>query len=369
MIKKGWGIDRNMEVHEMPDNNAFLFRFTSQSDYIKILKGLPWSILGALLNLQHWDEFTVIQEVDFGWCPFWIQFHGLPHNTLDDDNAITLGNAVGRVMMYESPQDGGKLSRTFIRTRSLVNIHEPLVPGFWVPRPQREPVWVTIKYEMLQIYCYDCGQIGHEAKSCKKFNGINHEFNGINHEFNGIKAPGNKGKTTDCGDDSTRQLWRYPDMEAGTNQKFNGINHEFNGIKAPGNGHFLIKELVKAPIQKDLVKAPMQKERNFKIVELPADTVTTNMVEELIFPTAIHQVSLSSPINSPISINQGHVIRHLPEISEPNTHQPSTNSDPGNQQPTTIPGPITHNPPYPIRLQPPSTFLNRWTYTVPQAIM
>ncbi|KAI9110652.1 hypothetical protein K1719_018518 [Acacia pycnantha] len=431
MIKKGWGIDRNMEVHEMPDNNAFLFRFTLQSDYIKILKGRPWSILGALLNLQHWDEFTVIQEVDFGWCPFWIQFHGLPHNTLDDDNAITLGNAVGRVMMYESPQDGGLddedaadnrvgpgLGTSHVKTKdhSLVahnsqwNEFPPETPQAATPTPPAAAAGIPMARRVggdtsrkgktidsgdesaRQLWRYpdmEAGKnqefngINHEFNGIKapgnkgkttdsgddsarqlwrypdmeagtnqKFNGINHEFNGINdefnginHEFNGIKSPGNKGKTTDSGDDSARQLWRYPDMEAGTNQKFNGINHEFNGIKAPGNGNFLIKELVKAPIQKDLVKAPMQKERNFKIVELPADTVTANMVEELIFPTAIHQVSLSSPINSPISINQGHVIRHLPKISDPNTHQPSPNSDPGNQQPTTIPGPVTHNPP------------------------
>ncbi|KAI9110712.1 hypothetical protein K1719_018150 [Acacia pycnantha] len=282
MIKKGWGIDRNMEVHEMPDSNAFLFRFTSQSDYIKILKGRPWSILGALLNLQHWDEFTVIQEVDFGWCPFWIQFHGLPHNNLDDENAITLGNAVGRVMMYESPQDGGKLSRTFIRTRSLININEPLVPGFWVPRPQREPVWVTIKYERLQIYCYDCGRIGHEAKSCKfPVAGLDDEDADDNRVGPGLGTPhvktkdhslvahdsqwnefppetpqaaappaaaavigipldrseygetSRKGKIINSGDKSARPLWGYPDMEAGTNLEFNGINHAFNGIKAP----------------------------------------------------------------------------------------------------------------------------------------
>ncbi|KAI9070666.1 hypothetical protein K1719_047370 [Acacia pycnantha] len=133
----------------------------------RVLKGRPWSIQGAFLNLQHWDEFTVFHEVNFGWCPFWIQFHGLPHIAFDNDNAVTLGSAVGKVVMYEAPKVRGQLSRTFIRVRTLINIFEPLISGFWVPRPQRESIWVVVKYERLQNYCYDCGRIGHEARNCK----------------------------------------------------------------------------------------------------------------------------------------------------------------------------------------------------------
>ncbi|KAI9125932.1 hypothetical protein K1719_003350 [Acacia pycnantha] len=57
MIKKGWGIDKGMEIHEMPDKNAFLFRFTRQEDYHRVLKGRPWSIQNAMLNLQPWDDY------------------------------------------------------------------------------------------------------------------------------------------------------------------------------------------------------------------------------------------------------------------------------------------------------------------------
>ncbi|KAI9081512.1 hypothetical protein K1719_036533 [Acacia pycnantha] len=58
------GLDKGMELHELPDNNAFIFRFPKQEDYIRVLKGRPWSIQGAFLNLQHREEFTVFHEVD-----------------------------------------------------------------------------------------------------------------------------------------------------------------------------------------------------------------------------------------------------------------------------------------------------------------
>ncbi|KAI9118986.1 hypothetical protein K1719_009661 [Acacia pycnantha] len=39
MIKKGWGLDQNMEIHDMPEKNAYLFRFTNADDYHRVLKG------------------------------------------------------------------------------------------------------------------------------------------------------------------------------------------------------------------------------------------------------------------------------------------------------------------------------------------
>ena len=37
-----------------------------------------------------------------------------------------------------------------------------------MPRKEKKPVWVWIKYEKLQEYCFQCGRIGHEARQCKE---------------------------------------------------------------------------------------------------------------------------------------------------------------------------------------------------------
>ncbi|KAI9085702.1 hypothetical protein K1719_032308 [Acacia pycnantha] len=150
----------------------------------------------------------IFSEVDFDWCPFWIQFHGLPYGAFDSENAIKMSNAIGRTVMYEAPRLQDKLSRTFIRTRTLVNIQEPLVTGFWVPCPQRGLVWVTVRYERLQTYCYDCGRIGHQAKNCRFKHCSMNDDNDEDRWGNGLGSKDAFGSNTDQGGNSTILLLR-----------------------------------------------------------------------------------------------------------------------------------------------------------------
>ncbi|KAK4275892.1 hypothetical protein QN277_018903 [Acacia crassicarpa] len=168
MIKKSWNLDEEMEIHELDRSQfTFLFRFHHERDYARVLTGRPWSIQGCLLNLQNWEEFMVLEDVKFGEAPFWVQFHGLPLEAFDDANAKILGDAVGECVMYEKPRVGGRLGRGFIHVCSLLQLNEPLRTGFWVPRAMKTPAWVTVKYERLPDFCYNCGCIGHKDRVCK----------------------------------------------------------------------------------------------------------------------------------------------------------------------------------------------------------
>ncbi|KAI9091590.1 hypothetical protein K1719_028033 [Acacia pycnantha] len=101
-----------MEIHDMPEKYTYLFHFVKKDDYNRVLKGRPWAIQGALLNLQHWDDFMILREVSFSWCAFWVQFHDLPHVAFGSENVVKLGNAVEQTMLYESPRLQDRLSRT-----------------------------------------------------------------------------------------------------------------------------------------------------------------------------------------------------------------------------------------------------------------
>ncbi|KAK4276100.1 hypothetical protein QN277_019089 [Acacia crassicarpa] len=169
MIRKGWHMgEDDMEAHELDRGELiFLFRFRDTKDFVRILKGRPWSILGHLLNLQIWEDGMILKDVNFDEAPFWVQFHGLPLEAFDDGNAKILGNSVGKLVMFERPNVDGKFGRGFIFVRALVQLKEPLVSGFMVPRKGKEPAWVSIKYERLQTFCYSSGRLEHDGRSCR----------------------------------------------------------------------------------------------------------------------------------------------------------------------------------------------------------
>ncbi|KAF7813220.1 TMV resistance protein N-like [Senna tora] len=120
------------------------------------------------LGDYRWSPLSTIQEIDFSRCPVWIQLHNLPLEGFSRNNVERMGSVVGEVVMIENPVVNGRLLRTFARARVVIDMKKPLTTGFWVPRPRLPRIWIEIRYEKLQHYCYNCGVIGHESWSCVK---------------------------------------------------------------------------------------------------------------------------------------------------------------------------------------------------------
>lgn len=83
-------------------------------------------------------------------------------------NIFILCSKVGIVEAYEDPMINDGVARDFVRARVAINTEEPLIAGFWVPRPGMSQIWVTVKYEKLQNFCYNFGRVGHDLRSCRK---------------------------------------------------------------------------------------------------------------------------------------------------------------------------------------------------------
>lgn len=49
----------------------------------------------------------------------------------------------------------------------IIDVHKPLVDGFFIPRVDRDRIWAAFKYEGVQDFCFSCGRLGHTLKSCE----------------------------------------------------------------------------------------------------------------------------------------------------------------------------------------------------------
>ncbi|KAI9082151.1 hypothetical protein K1719_035891 [Acacia pycnantha] len=136
ILQKAWNMQDGFNVVEI-NGNSFMFKFASEEEFNRIL-----------------------------CCPTWVQIHNVPMEAMCLENAITIGGQVGEVMLVEDPHYNGRFLRSFLCARVVLDLKKPLVYGFWLPRPDGKKVWLSVRYEKLQCFCYNCGKIGHDNRSC-----------------------------------------------------------------------------------------------------------------------------------------------------------------------------------------------------------
>ncbi|KAI9110075.1 hypothetical protein K1719_019116 [Acacia pycnantha] len=129
ILRKAWNLQSGFDVVEVT-GNTFMFKFLNNDEYNRIFR-----------------------------CPVWIQLHNVPLEALYMENAITIGGYVGEVMMVEDPYYNDRYLCNFLWARVVLDLRKPLAYGFWLPRPDGRKIWIPIKYEKLQNFCYNCGKL------------------------------------------------------------------------------------------------------------------------------------------------------------------------------------------------------------------
>ena len=114
--------------------NCYIFKFIDEATPKRIMEDSPWNVIGHLLNLQWWHPWCSISEVEYNVVPFWVQAHGIPLEALNVKAATKIGSRLRILLEVEDPVVDGKILRSFVCMRILVNIAEPLTTGFWVLR-------------------------------------------------------------------------------------------------------------------------------------------------------------------------------------------------------------------------------------------
>ncbi|KAH7863008.1 hypothetical protein Vadar_012099 [Vaccinium darrowii] len=119
-MKKVWGVKDEVSIIDV-ESNLFLFRFSSEVHMHRVIAEGPWSF----------------------------------------DNQLRIGEVLD-VDEKSINEDRGK----FVRVRVRICIDKPLKRGGNLVDREGNKVWINYKYERLPIFCYFCGLLGHEERSC-----------------------------------------------------------------------------------------------------------------------------------------------------------------------------------------------------------
>ncbi|RYR12840.1 hypothetical protein Ahy_B04g070161 isoform B [Arachis hypogaea] len=161
-----WGNPQGVAITEI-SLKKMLFSFKDRRKGLQILQNSPWNMRGNLINFILWTERESVFEVDHDIMEFWIQVHGLSLDYMHKEAALQIGNMLGVLAEAKDRRVEGVLRRYFLRIRMEINITKQLPTGFWLAREFLPHMWVHFKYERLpDCYCFNCGIIGHEKKSC-----------------------------------------------------------------------------------------------------------------------------------------------------------------------------------------------------------
>ena len=85
---------------------------------------------------------------------------------MNKTNVEAIGRTLARVEQVDnSPK--GQCRRKYIKVLVKLDIHQPLSHGQFVDMGNSEPLWISIQYEKMPIFCYWRGLLNHDEKDCK----------------------------------------------------------------------------------------------------------------------------------------------------------------------------------------------------------
>lgn len=127
VLKVAWARFGQVEMTEL-DERTMAFEFQSKEDQKQIMDMSPWYVQGHCLNLIDCNELSSLEEVEFGKLQLWVQIFGLSLDMHNRDNAMNIGNSIGKCISVE--EDWVVRNRPFLRVKIELDVMVPLSDGF-----------------------------------------------------------------------------------------------------------------------------------------------------------------------------------------------------------------------------------------------
>uniref|UniRef100_A0A7N2KTF6 CCHC-type domain-containing protein n=1 Tax=Quercus lobata TaxID=97700 RepID=A0A7N2KTF6_QUELO len=175
LLRTTWKFGSNLKIIDVGEG-LFQFKFTMESQLVWVLKNGPWSFDNYYLLLRQWEKGMNASTINFTHCPLWVQVWGLPFELFSEDVAMDIGKGIGKLVEVDCQGVAADQAK-FLRIRGEIPLDKPLQRGSKIKGPDGEVVWVAFKYERLISFCFRCGILGHEVKTCEQPQGTEGQEN------------------------------------------------------------------------------------------------------------------------------------------------------------------------------------------------
>ncbi|KAK9293175.1 hypothetical protein L1049_021164 [Liquidambar formosana] len=143
MIHLMWNVEKEVKIMDVGDSMIHV-KFQIEFQMKKVIEGGPWMFDNHLLLLKRWERGRQVGE--------------------------DIGRRIGEfidVDLREELEEHGQ----FLWIRVDIRITKPLKRGGQILLHNGKKVGVDFRHERLPIFCYYCGYMGHDEKSCiQKYN-------------------------------------------------------------------------------------------------------------------------------------------------------------------------------------------------------
>lgn len=96
----------------------------------------------------------------------WVQIHRLPFELRNQMFAKGLAAIAGTVKDSDQicKNSENLFAGEFLKYRVELDTNKPIVPGFFLQRQDKKPVWIHLKYVKLPAVCFKYGKLNHDPK-------------------------------------------------------------------------------------------------------------------------------------------------------------------------------------------------------------
>lgn len=138
----------------------YAVRFWNKADYLRVLTGGPWMVMGHYLTVQKWKPGFNAAKAQVGTTMVWIRFPHILMELYGSSVVERMGNLIGKAVRID-PHTKESIRGRYARVHVEIDLHQPLIPYVWV-----EDRLQVVEYEGLDLICFSCGGYGHRMEGC-----------------------------------------------------------------------------------------------------------------------------------------------------------------------------------------------------------